>query len=127
VPKGFVDDMLRYAEDRDGSYINQDANLGTVLVEHGMLVGEEDPSAARIKLFAANGAEFSEPLYFGDNPVRKALFFNVPPGLYEVLVESNKGEWLAVNTVMVYGETLSYLRTGSPTVQEQQQHQSGSH
>jgi hypothetical protein len=86
------------------------------VVEHGTLHGEEGLGQVRIKLFDHNGTDFGEAAYFGESPLRKAIFFNVPPGNYQVVVESTEGHWLAVNTLVVYAETLSYLRTGSPTV-----------
>ena len=114
IPQGFIDDII----EASGEYLYRDYNLGTLLVEHGLLRGEDSSlngGKTRIKLFDQQGLEEQQALYFGEGEVRKALFINLAPGSYEVMVESSEGHWLAVDTVVVYSQTLSYLRTGSAT------------
>jgi hypothetical protein len=65
-----------------------------------------------MRLVDAEGRDVGEGRYFSDQPVTKALFFNVPAGAYQVLVETKDGFWLAADTTVVYNETVSFLRMG---------------
>ena len=106
IPRGFVEDMSLYAQ------VTHNPELGVVLVEYGT-----PPSVAgegiSLKLVDPEGNDSGDGWYFADAPTTKAIFFNVPAGAYSLLVETSDGYWLGSDTVIVYNETVSYLRMGS--------------
>lgn len=107
LPRGFVDDMSNYAQQ------NQDPDLGTVVVEHAAISGQGSESV-KIRLVDPAGRDVGDGWYFADSPTAKAVFFNVPPGVYAVVVETASGHWLAADTLMADGETSTFVRTGAP-------------
>lgn len=107
VPRGFVMDLAYRAE------LAQDAALGSVLVEHGALEGQAAGDAVHLRLFAATGHELTEQATLRGAQSTKSLFFNVEPGIYTAIAETSDGYWLSVSTVIVYSETMSYVRTGN--------------
>jgi hypothetical protein len=106
VPNGFVSDLAHFA------HAIHDQDLGSVVVEHGSLDGQGSGSL-KMRLVDPFGNDVGDGWYFADNPVAKAVFFNVPPGMYAVIVETESGHWLATDSVLVYSESLSYVKTGS--------------
>jgi hypothetical protein len=106
LPRGFVQDMAVYADE------TQEFTEGSVLVEYGDLQGQ---GSGRISVRLVNeaGQTVSEPWVFSDSPVTKALFFNVPPGIYGLVVESGSGTWVGADVVSVYGEATSIVQVGS--------------
>lgn len=106
VPRGFVEDISVFAQ------VNYDQSLGAVMVEHGHLQGQGQTPVS-VRLLNESGAEVGEGWYFSDQPTTKAIFFNVPPGRYALLVETNDRYWLAADTLVVYSETLTIVQTGN--------------
>lgn len=106
IPNGFVNDMAYFA------HTINNGDGGSVVLEHGLLSGHSDRSV-KIKLVDPFGHDVGDGWYFADNPVSKAIFFNVPPGVYSALVETQSGHWLAADTVMVYSDSVSVVKTGS--------------
>lgn len=106
-PNGFINDMAYYA------HATHSPDLGSVVVEHGHLGGHGGASV-KLRLVDSFGRDVGDGWYFSDSPVAKAIFFNVPPGLYAVMVETESGHWISADTALVYSESLSYVKTGSP-------------
>ena len=105
IPLGFVDDMAIYAQ------VTRNPELGTVLAEYAapQAAGHD---AIAMRLVDQDGHDVGDGWYYSDNPVTKAIFFNVPAGTYALLVETKDGYWLSSETVTVYNETVSYARLG---------------
>lgn len=111
IPQGFVEDMAIQAN----SEWFDDPTFGSVIVEHGRMQDQTfETGLTIVKLIDHTGLEVGSPYTIGQGVVTKSIFFNVPPGLYTVMVTTDKGIWLTTSTIMVYSETLSYLQTGSP-------------
>ena len=85
---------------------------GSVVVEHGNLGGHGDQSV-KMRLIDAYGNDAGDGWYFADQPVAKAIFFNVPAGIYAVLIETQSGHWISADTVVVYSDSVSMVKTGS--------------
>ena len=107
VPNGFISDMAVFAN------TTHDLSLGSVFVEHGHLTGHGSESV-KFRLIDHAGRDVGDGWYFSDNPVTKAVFFNVPPGVYGLIVETADGHWISADTTVVYNESLSFVKTGSP-------------
>lgn len=107
LPRGFVDDMANYAQQ------SQDPDLATVVVEHAAIAGQGSESV-KIRLVDPSGHDIGDGWYFADAPTAKAVFFNVPAGVYSVVVETASGHWIAADTLMADPETSTYVRTGAP-------------
>jgi hypothetical protein len=107
IPNGFVSDMAVFANTVHNS------ESGSVVIEHGQLTGHgSDP--VKFRLVDSSGRDVGDGWYFADQPVAKAVFFNVPPGAYALIVESGSGHWIASETTAVYSEAVSFVKTGSP-------------
>ncbi len=111
LPRGFVQDMAVFAQQ------TQDFTEGAVLVEFAALQGQ---GSGKIDIHLVNeyGQHVAEPWIFSDMPVTKAMFFNIPPGMYTVIVESASSGWLAAEAVSVYGEATSVVQAGSLLIPE---------
>ncbi|MCX6117534.1 MAG: hypothetical protein NT027_08340 [Proteobacteria bacterium] len=107
IPRGFVDDMTHYAQ------TTQENSQGTIVVEHAAVSGQGTESV-KIKLVDSSGKEAGEGWYFSDLPIAKAVFFNVPQGVYTVVVETASGHWLTADTAVSYEEMSTFVRTGAP-------------
>lgn len=105
IPRGFVEDLALYAQ------VTHDSEQGAVLVAFGHPKDVE--SAVNMRLLDQYGRDVGDGWYFSDAPLTKAMFFNVPPGVYTVLVETKDRYWLAADSVYVYNETVSYVNLGS--------------
>lgn len=107
APRGFVEDMAVYAQ------VTYEPTLGSVLVEynhHESIAGE----SIALKLVDHNNNTRGEGWYFSDRPLTKALFFNVPAGVYQLQAETTDGYWLTSQVVYVYDENMTYVRLGGP-------------
>ena len=85
--------------------IPYDASMGSVYAE----IGYED--ADDIRLISADGHEIM-PTWLSHRTPMVAAFLNLPFGVYQLLVKNSSGHWLAVQTLMVYNESVSQLRIG---------------
>lgn len=107
LPNGFVSDMAVFAQSM------HQHELGSVVVEHGQLSGHGS-DGVKFRLVDSSGRDAGDGWYFSDQPVAKAIFFNVPPGVYSLIVETSAGHWIASDTTVVYSESVSFVKTGSP-------------
>ena len=107
LPRGFVDDMATYAN------TTHEYEQSVVVVEHAKVEGQGS-EPVKIRLVDSFGKPAGDGWYFSDNPVSKAAFFNVPPGVYSLIVETSSGHWIAADTLVTYPETSTFVRTGSP-------------
>lgn len=107
LPRGFIEDMSLYAQ------VAHDPALGSVVVEYGHVTGLEPGDAISMRLIDSEGRDAGTGWYFSDAPVTKAIFFNVPAGVYTLIVETRDGYWLTADTLFVYNETVSYQRLGN--------------
>ena len=105
IPRGFVEDLALYAQ------VAHDPEQGSVLVEFGHPKGLDD--SVNMRLLDQYGRDVGDGWYFSDQPMTKAMFFNVNPGIYTILAETKDRYWLAADSVYVYNETVSYLNLGS--------------
>lgn len=106
VPRGFVQDMAVFAQQ------SQEFTAGSVLVEFSPRQGQ-GPEKIEFRLVNEYGHDVTEPWVFSDMPLTKAMFFNVLPGVYSLIIESKTGGWHGAETVSVYGEALSVVQSGS--------------
>jgi len=106
VPRGFVQDMAVFAQQ------SQEFTAGSVLVEFSPRQGQ-GTEKIEFRLVNEYGHDVTEPWVFSDMPLTKAMFFNVPPGVYSLIIESKTGGWHGAETVSVYGEALSVVQSGS--------------
>ena len=106
LPRGFIEDMAHFAQ------IEFDSSLGAVVVEHGDLNGQGGESV-NLRLVNSAGFDVGDGWYYSDAPVTKAIFFNVPPGTWSLVVETKNRYWLAAEVVTVFSETVSFVQTGS--------------
>jgi hypothetical protein len=107
VPNGFISDMAEFAN------TTHDLSLGSVLVEHGHLSGHGSETV-KFRLVDSIGQDVGDGWYFSDSPLTKAIFFNVPPGTYALIVETTDGHLISADTTVVYNEAISIVQTGSP-------------
>jgi hypothetical protein len=105
IPNGFMEDMSVFAQ----THFNRDQ--GGVVIEHGNLT-DVSADGTKMRLVDAFGRDVGDGWYFADKPVSKAVFFNVPPGVYALVIETSSGHWIAADTVMVYSEAVSFAKTG---------------
>jgi hypothetical protein len=105
IPNGFISDMSVFAQTM------HNADNGSVVVEHGNFQGLGGESV-KMRLVDVFGRDAGDGWYFADQPVSKAIFFNVPAGVYALVVETGSGHWIAADTVMVYSESVSFAKTG---------------
>jgi hypothetical protein len=105
IPRGFVEDLALYAQ------VSHDSSLGSVLVEFGHPKGLD--TSVNMRLLDQYGRDVGDGWYFSDAPLTKAMFFNVPPGIYSVLVETKDRYWVAADSIYAYSETVSYVNLGA--------------
>ena len=105
IPNGFLSDMAVFAQQTHNN------DQGSVVVEHGHLSGATS-DGTKMRLVDAFGRDAGDGWYFADHPVSKAIFFNVPPGIYALVVETATGHWIAADTVVVYSESVTFAKTG---------------
>ncbi len=107
LPQGFVEDMSIYAS------VTYDQDLGSILSEYKALDDIKD-RAVNMKLVSTSDPNFEpEGFYYSAEPITRAMFFNVPSGIYSLIIETKDGEWVQAKTVFVYNQTMSYVGFGS--------------
>lgn len=110
-PRGFLEDFAKL------SGTNYNFLKGTVFIEHGFLKGESDLTGkAEILLIDQYNNEVGDQVSWDSKVSTKSLFYNVPAGTYAVLVRTANGSNIWHDEVLVYEETMSFLRTGSSLV-----------
>ncbi len=109
LPRGFVEDMSHYAN------VVHDSSLGAVVVEHRLGRNSDiDGMSVSIKLFDENNQLVGDGYLYPNREVAKAIFFNVPPGQYSVVVESSQGDLLASQSALVFSDMVSKIDSGAP-------------
>ncbi len=113
IPRGFVEDLYTsLVQAQDNVPIAYDESLGTLLVDFGHPASLGGKNVA-VKVVDSIGRELDSGWYYGDSPdVTKAVFFNLQPGIYTVMVASDTDQWLAMQTIAVDFETTSLVRLG---------------
>ncbi len=107
IPRGFLENISNY------SNIIRESDKGTIFIEHGKFAENDDAdNLLEVSLLDQNGNVVGEKVPLS-GVSSGTLFFNVPTGTYTVTVKSVDGVGLDFDTVLVYSDTLSYLRTGS--------------
>lgn len=117
LPRGFVEDMFQELYLAESTMVEAfDSALGSVLALYGQSEEEQkqQPGPVKIRLINQFGVEAKEGWYFGSGAdgLSKAIFFNLEPGIYSVIVESQDGVWLDFETVAVDFWTTSLVQTG---------------
>lgn len=107
--RGFIENTALLAEEV------HDAMLGSAVVEHGARQGE-DAAAVSLRLINADGKEIHAAGAMQEGSVTRSVFLNLDYGVYQVIAQNSDGYWLAAGTVVVYNETVSFLRTGAAVV-----------
>mgnify|MGYP006274687913 CR=1 FL=1 len=105
IPRGFIEDLSIFAQ------VAHDSSQGAVLVHYSAptMVAKDTVS---MRLIDQNGRDVGDGWYFSDAPLTKAVFFNVPSGIYTLQVQTRDGYWLSSETVIVYNETTSFVQLG---------------
>lgn len=104
-PRGFVESMALLVEE------TYDPTKGAVVVEHGKMTGQGE-DIILLRLINQNGVDM-QGNSFQEDKVTRGVFLNLDYGVYQLIVQTRKGDWLSAQTLMVYDETISWLRTGS--------------
>ena len=115
LQRGFVEDLFNELYMAGGtSDIAHDPALGSVFVRHGGLQGE-DLDQLKIRLVDQHGRDVQDPWYVGstEDGFAKAVFFNLKPGIYTVVVESSRNHWIDTTTVPVDYWLTSLAQTGA--------------
>ena len=107
--RGFIENTALLAEEV------HDATLGSVVVEYGARQGE-DAAAVSLRLVDMQGKEMRTTWARQEGSVTRSVFLNLDYGVYQVIAQNTDGYWLAAGTVVVYNETVSFLRTGAAVV-----------
>jgi hypothetical protein len=85
------------------------------MIDHGSFEDQLDLSKTLVvTLLDQESKQVGEKVNMNTSSTLSTLFLNVAPGTYTVLVKTAEGVALSYDTVLVYSDTLSYLRTGSP-------------
>lgn len=116
MPRGFVEDTFNqlYLSDSSSS-VAYDPSLGALIVQYGLQKGEKFDDL-NLRVVDQAGREVDTGWYFGsqNEQVVKAIFFNVPAGVYSVIAETRDHFWLDATTMAVDFWTTSVVQLGSP-------------
>ncbi|MFW7378212.1 MAG: hypothetical protein ACOH5I_05365 [Oligoflexus sp.] len=117
LPRGFVEDLFQELYMAETNLVEAfDSYFGSVVVLFGQSEEEEkaQQGAVKIRLIDQFGVQTKDGWYFGSGAdgLSKAIFFNLQPGIYSVIVESKDGMWLDFETVAVDYMTTSLVQTG---------------
>ena len=104
-PRGFVEDLAVM------NNVSYDSSMGQVIIEHGILNGE-DGNTLKVNLYDNAGQIIGNVKYLDENPVLKAIYFDVPEGQYLAVVKDESGAWVSSSIVQVYDKRLSIVKSG---------------
>lgn len=113
--RGYIEDLFQelYVENDDaaGSF---DPSMGSLVIHHGNMEGQGN-KGVNIKVLNQSGYEISNGWYYGSDSeyVTKAVYFNLPSGLYNVIVTAEDNSWLAAETALVDHGVMTYVETGA--------------
>jgi hypothetical protein len=113
LQRGYIQDVFHELAVQDNhASIAFDAALGAVVVLHRM---ESGMGAVNVSLVDNQGQVYNQGWSFGnaDQGLNRTVFFNMNPGVYSVIVESQEGAILSLDTIAVDFWTASVVQTGS--------------
>ncbi|MBF0441455.1 MAG: hypothetical protein HQK54_06090 [Oligoflexales bacterium] len=116
--RGFVEDIyMELSMGANNTPIAFDPALGTMVVRYGNMRGAENRDI-NIKVLNSKKEEVFEGWYYGvqGNRVTNAVFFNLEPDIYTIIVENSEKNWLDVKTMWVDYWTTSFVPLGSKIV-----------
>lgn len=118
LQRGFVEDLFNVLYLEDGSPgIAFDYELGKVFVSHGVAPGV-NPESLNFRLVDQFGREVQQAWFFGtgEDGFVKLMYFNIPAGIYTLVVETESNHWLDVSTVPVEDGLTSIVQTGNSMI-----------
>jgi len=113
LQRGYIQDVFHELATQDNyDSIAFDAALGSVVVLHRLESGIGDVNVA---LVDGLGRVHNQGWAFGnpDQGISRTVFFNMNPGVYSVVVQSQQGAILSLDTIAVDFWTASVVQTGS--------------
>jgi hypothetical protein len=113
LQRGYIQDVFHELAVQDNhASIAFDAALGAVVVLHRM---ESGMGAVNVSLVDNQGQVYNQGWSFGnaDQGLSRTVFFNMNPAVYSVVVESQGGAILSLDTIAVDFWTASVVQTGS--------------
>jgi hypothetical protein len=113
LQRGYIQDVFHELAVQDNhASIAFDAALGAVVVLHRI---ESGMGAVNVSLVDNQGQVYNQGWSFGnaDQGLNRTVFFNMNPGVYSVIVESQEGAILSLDTIAVDFWTASVVQTGS--------------
>jgi hypothetical protein len=113
LQRGYIQDVFHELAVQDNhASIAFDSALGAVVVLHRM---ESGVGAVNVSLVDNQGQVYNQGWSFGnaDQGLSRTVFFNMNPGVYSVVVESQEGAILSLDTIAVDFWTASVVQTGS--------------
>lgn len=113
LQRGYIQDVFHELAVQDNhASIAFDAALGSVVVLHRM---ESGMGAVNVSLVDNMGRVHNQGWSFGtpDQGLSRTVFFNMNPGLYSVIVETQQGVIVSLDTIAVDFWTASVVQTGS--------------
>jgi hypothetical protein len=105
-PRGFLEDMSLFAQ------TTVELGRGSIVAEHSPMVGQED-GIVDILVYDQFNRQLSEGWVYQDSPTSKVIYFNLSPGIYQLISKTEDGYWVGAKTVYVYSDTITHARTGS--------------
>lgn len=115
LPRGFVEDIYNeLSMGNDITPIAFDQGMGSLVVHYGAMKQMENEDVT-IRVINSHGFEVDGGWYYGaeGSEVTKAIYFNMQPGIYTVIVESSDGDWLDVQTIPLDYWVTSFVQLGS--------------
>ncbi|HET9238830.1 MAG TPA: hypothetical protein VFO10_16355 [Oligoflexus sp.] len=113
LQRGYIQDVFHELAVQDNhASIAFDSAMGAVVVLHRM---ESGMGAVNVSLVDSQGQVYNQGWSFGnaDEGLSRTVFFNMNPGVYSVIVESQQGAILSLDTIAVDYWTASVVQTGS--------------
>ncbi len=113
LQRGYIQDVFHELAGQDNhDSIAFDAALGSVVVLHRL---ENGAGTVNVSLVDNFGRVHNQGWSFGtpDQGLSRTVFFNMNPGVYSVIVESQQGAILSLDTIAVDFWTASVVQTGS--------------
>lgn len=106
LPRGYIEDLAFYAER------SLNMALGQVIVDFGLSDSLEGENLV-FEIFDASGRRVDEGWVFHESVQAKAIFFNVPPGEYALIIRTREGFWLDSRVIQAYSTTTTYISSGA--------------
>jgi hypothetical protein len=114
MQRGYIQDVFHElaGQDNDQTSIAFDAAMGSVVVLHRM---ENGAAPVKVTLVDRDDQVYDQGWSYGNTEqgLSRTIFFNMKPGVYSVIVESEQGAILSLDTIAVDVMTASVVQTGS--------------